>query len=99
MDSPPRVLEFLNTCGRGEFNGCEERIRPFLDDTLECWSESIMLQKIAQGSQRRRIKEGEILPLLLHALVMPPCSDSNRKCSLSGGETAFSGPVTTRGHN
>ena len=32
-------------CGRGDFNGCEGRIRPFLDDTLECVSESVMLKK------------------------------------------------------
>ena len=34
-----------NMCGRGEFDGCEGRIRPFFDDTLEYVSESIMLQK------------------------------------------------------
>ena len=32
-------------CGGGEFDGCEGRIRPFLDYTLECVSESVMLQK------------------------------------------------------
>ena len=32
-------------CGGGEFGGYEGRIRPFLDDTLEYVSESIMLQK------------------------------------------------------
>ena len=32
-------------CGGGELDGCEGRIRPFLDDTLECVSESIMSQK------------------------------------------------------
>ena len=32
-------------CGGGEFDGCEGSIRPFLDDTLEYVSESIMLQK------------------------------------------------------
>ena len=36
------------TCGRGKFDGCEGQIRPFLDDTLECVSESIMLQKRAR---------------------------------------------------
>ena len=45
MDLSRRVLEFSNTCGGGEFNGCDGRNRPFLDDTLECVSESIMLQK------------------------------------------------------
>ena len=72
----------------GEFDGCEGRIRPFLDNTLECVSGSVMI-KNALGSRRRRIKQEKILPLLLHALVMPPCSDRPRKCSLSGGETAF----------
>ena len=33
-------------CGGGEFEGCEGRIRPFLDDTLECVSEFIMIQKM-----------------------------------------------------
>ena len=45
MDSLLRVLDVPNTCGGGEFDGCEGRIRPFLDDTLECVSESVMLQK------------------------------------------------------
>ena len=44
--------------------------------------------KIAQRSRRRQTEQGKILPLLLHALIMPPCSDRPRKCSLSGGETA-----------
>ena len=47
MDSSRRVSEVSNMCGGGEFDGCEGRIRPFLDDTLECVSESIMLQKRA----------------------------------------------------
>ena len=34
VDSSQRVSDVLNTCGRGEFDGCEGRIRPFLDDTL-----------------------------------------------------------------
>ena len=45
MDSSRWVSGVLNTCGGGEFDGCEVRIRQFLDDTLECVSESIMLQK------------------------------------------------------
>ena len=45
MDSLQQVSDVLNTCGGGEFNGCEESIRPFLDENLECVSESIMLQK------------------------------------------------------
>ena len=32
-------------CGGGEFDGCEGKIRPFLDDTMEFVSESIMIQK------------------------------------------------------
>ena len=38
-------------CGVGESEGCEGRIRPFLDDTLECVSESIMIQKRAMLAQ------------------------------------------------
>ena len=45
MDSLRPVSNVLNTCGGGEFDGCEGRILLFLDDTLECVSESIMLQK------------------------------------------------------
>ena len=45
MDSSRRVSDVPNTCGRGAFDGCEGKIRPFLDDTLECVSESVMLQK------------------------------------------------------
>ena len=43
--------EVSNMCGRGEFEGYEGRIRPFLDDTLECVSESIMIQKRAMLAQ------------------------------------------------
>ena len=45
MDLLQRVLNVLNTCSGGEFESCGGRIRPFLDDTLECVSESIMLKK------------------------------------------------------
>ena len=38
MDSSRRVLDVLNMYGGGEFDGCEGRILPFLDDTLECVS-------------------------------------------------------------
>ena len=51
MDSSCQVSDVLNTCGGGEFDGCEGRIRPFLDDTLECVSEYIMLQKRAALAQ------------------------------------------------
>ena len=73
MDSSRWVSDVSNTFGEGELDICEGRIRLFLGDTLECVSESIMLQKNAQGSRRRRIS-----PLLLHALVMPLCSDRPR---------------------
>ena len=36
VDSLRRVSDVPNTYGGGEFDGCEGRIRPFLDDTLEC---------------------------------------------------------------
>ena len=45
VDSSRPVSDVSNTCGGSEFDGCEEKILPFLDDTLECVSESIMLQK------------------------------------------------------
>ena len=45
MDSSRRVADVSNTCVGDEFDGCEGRILPFLYDTLECVSESIMLQK------------------------------------------------------
>ena len=37
-------------CGGGEFEGCEGRIRQFLDDTLDGVSESIILQKLCSAS-------------------------------------------------
>ena len=46
MDSSQRVSDVSNTCGGGEFDGCEGRIRPFLDETLDGVSESMMLQKL-----------------------------------------------------
>ena len=46
-------------CGRGEFDGCEGRIRPFLDDTLECVSESIMLQKTRGARTGGELNKGK----------------------------------------
>ena len=51
MDSSRQVSEVSNMCGGGEFDGCEGRIRPFLEETLEYVSESIMLQKRAVLAQ------------------------------------------------
>ena len=45
VDSSRRFSDVPNTCGGGEFDGCEGRTQPFLDDSLECVSESVMLQK------------------------------------------------------
>ena len=45
MDSSRQVSDVPITCGEGEFDVCEGRIRTFLDDTLECVSEFVMLQK------------------------------------------------------
>ena len=59
MDSSRRVSEFSNTCGGGEFDGCEGRILPFLDDTLECVSESIMLQKTRSARAGGKPNNGE----------------------------------------
>ena len=47
MDLSQWDSDVPNTCSGGEFDGCEGRIRPFLDYTLEFVSESVMLQKRA----------------------------------------------------
>ena len=59
MDSSRRVSDFSNTCGGGEFDGCEGRIRPFLDNTLECVSESIMLQKTCKARVGGELNKGK----------------------------------------
>ena len=59
MDSSRHVSEVSNMCGRGEFDGCEGRIRPFLDDTLECVSESIMLQKLCSACADGELNKGK----------------------------------------
>ena len=59
MDSSRRVSEVSKTCGRGEFDGCEGRIQPFIDDSLECVSESIMLQKTCSARAGGEPNEGE----------------------------------------
>ena len=59
MDSSQRVLEVSNMCGGGEFNGCEGRIRPFFDDTLECMSESVMLQKTRGARTGDELSKGK----------------------------------------
>ena len=48
-------------CGGGEFYGCEGRIRPFLDDTLEYVSESIMLQKMRGARAGGELNKGNFL--------------------------------------
>ena len=58
MDSLRRVSEVSNMCGGGEFYGWEERIRPFLDDNLECVSESIMLQKTRGDRAGGKLNKG-----------------------------------------
>ena len=45
VDSSRRVSEVSNMCGGGDFDSCEGGIQSFLDDTLECVSESIIIQK------------------------------------------------------
>ena len=52
--------EVMSMCGGGEFDGCEGRIRPFLDDTLEYVSESIMLQKIHGACAGGELNKGNI---------------------------------------
>ena len=58
MDSSRRVSDVSNACGGGEFDGCEGRIRPFLDDTLECVSESIMLKKTRKARAGGKSNKG-----------------------------------------
>ena len=59
MDSSRRVSDVSNTCGGGDFDGCEGRILPFLDDTMECVSESIMLQKTRSACAGGEPNKGE----------------------------------------
>ena len=54
-------------------------------------------KKRAWLAQGWRIEQGKKFPLLLQALVMPPCSDRPIKCSLSGVETAQSCRPGSRG--
>ena len=44
--------------GGGDFNGCEGGIRPFLDDTLKCVSESIKLQKTRKACAGGELNKG-----------------------------------------
>ena len=75
MDSLRRVLDVPNTCGRGEFDGCEGSIRPFLSLHPGMCVRIRHVTKNALGSRMRRIEQGKFSPLLLHALVVPPCID------------------------
>ena len=59
MDSSRRVSDVPNTCGGGEFDGSEGRIRPFLDDTLEYASESVMLQKTRLARAGDELNKGQ----------------------------------------
>ena len=59
MDSSRQVSDVLNTCGGGDFDDCEGRIRPFLDYTLECVSESVMLQKMRKAHAGGEFNKGK----------------------------------------
>ena len=61
MDSSRQVSEVSNMCGGGEFNDCEGRILPFIDDTLEYVSESIMLQKTRGARPGGELNKGKLL--------------------------------------
>ena len=61
VDSSRRVSEVLNMCGGGEFDGCEGRIRLFLDYTLECVSESVILQKTCLARAGGKLNKGKFL--------------------------------------
>ena len=59
MDSLQQVSDVSNTCGGGEFDGYEGGVWPFLDDTLECVSESIMLQKTRRARAGGELNKGK----------------------------------------
>ena len=77
MDSSRQVSDVSNTCGVGEFDGCEGRIRPFLDDTLDGVSESIMLQKLRSARAGGKPNKGKFRrchhthQLFLHVVIGP----------------------------
>ena len=82
MDSSQRVSDVLNMCGGGEFNGCEGRIQPFLDDTLDGVSESIMLQKLRSARAGGEPNKGIFFCCYYTHKVCP--------CVLTGPENAVS---------
>ena len=59
MDSLRRVSDVPNTCYGGEFDGCEGKIRPFLDYTLECVSESVMIQQMRFARAGGELNKGK----------------------------------------
>ena len=59
-DEEERVIRIsFELCCGGEFDGCEGWIRPFLDDTLECVSESILLQKMRKARAGGKLNKGK----------------------------------------
>ena len=48
-------------CGGGDFDSCEGRIQPFLDDTPEYVSESIMVQKTRGARSGGALNKGKFL--------------------------------------
>ena len=83
-----RVSDVSNTCVGGDFDGCEGGIRPFLDETLDGVSESIKVQKLCSAHVGGKPNKEKFSAVTTHTLVMDPCGNRPRKCSLSGGETA-----------
>ena len=83
-DSSQRVSDVPNTCGGGEFDGCEGRIRLFLNYTLECVSESVMLQKTHLARAGSELNKGNFLGLSLHGGITSACSNSREffPCSI-----------------
>ena len=59
MDLSQQVSDVSNKYGGGEFDGSEGRIWMFIDDTLECVSAYIMLQKTRSAHVGGEPNEGE----------------------------------------
>ena len=87
MDLSRRISDVSNTCSGGELDVCEGRIRPFLEYTLECVSESVMLQKTRLARAGGKLNKGHFAAVTTRTSYAS-CSDRPIKCSLSGGETA-----------
>ena len=82
MDLSRRVLDVSNTCGGGELDGCEGRIQPFLDYTLEYVSESIMLQKKRLARAGGKPNKGNFAAVTTHTSYAPVWLQAQKMQSL-----------------